>query len=162
LPAKSLNLTNRTQLPPHMKHPKIPMFLTLAGGDAISPRNDEPTPTILGNLRVNPFTTAVMTQAWGNVTGQNLPALLPATHYYVKFLPATLEQFKKLDETSLVLFDYPLEYEVVQMGDYYADPAVPEGGIPPLYAVVKTDDYPPIFRTKSKRNCCWHQATAIW
>jgi len=81
-----------------------------------------------------------MTNAWNNLTGQNLPALLPATHYYVKFLPATLDQFKKLNETELVLFDYPLEYDIIQMGDYYDDPAVPEGGIPPLYTVVKTDE----------------------
>lgn len=115
------------------------MFLTL-GGDAISPRSEEPTPTILGNPRVNPFTTTVMTNAWNNLTGQNLPAVLPATHYYVKFLPTTLDQFKKLNETELALFDYPLEYEIIQMGDYYDDPAVPKGGIPPLYTVVKTDE----------------------
>jgi len=122
-----------------MKQSKIPMYLTL-GGDAISLRSDEPTPTILGNPRVNPFTTTVMTEAWNNLTGQNLPALLPATHYCVKFLPATLDQFKKLNEIELALFDYPLEYEIIQMGDYYDDPAVPEGGIPPLYTVVKTDE----------------------
>lgn len=81
-----------------------------------------------------------MTEAWNNLTGQNLPALLPATHYYIKFLPTTLDQFQKLNQTELALFDYPLEYEVIQMGDYYDDPAVPEGGIPPLYTVVKTDE----------------------
>ncbi|MFM9949840.1 MAG: hypothetical protein ACKV1O_18030 [Saprospiraceae bacterium] len=116
-----------------------PNVFNVGGEGAISPRSDEPTPTILGNPRVNPFTTTVMTEAWNNLTGQNLPALLPATHYYVKFLPATLDQFKKLNETELALFDYPLEYEIIQMGDYYDDPAVPEGGIPPLYTVVEAD-----------------------
>lgn len=124
---KAQELTNRTQLPPHTKQPKIPIFLTLGGGDAISPRSDEPTPTILGNPRVNPYTVQKMTEAWNNLNGTNLPTL-PATHRYVKFMPATLEQFKKLNETELVLFDYPLEYEIIQMGDYYDDPAVPEGG----------------------------------
>jgi hypothetical protein len=117
---------------------KNPNVFNVGGGDAISPRSDEPTPTILGNPRVNPYTVQKMTEAWNNLNGTNLPTL-PATHRYVKFMPATLEQFKKLNETELVLFDYPLEYEIIQMGDYYDDPAVPEGGIPPLYTVVEAN-----------------------
>lgn len=117
---------------------KNPNVFNVGGEDAISPRSDEPTPIILGNPRVNPYTVQKMTEAWNNLNGTNLPTL-PPTHRYVKFMPATLEQFEKLNQTELALFDYPLEYEIIQMGDYYDDPAVPEGGIPPLYTVIEAD-----------------------
>lgn len=66
------------------------------------------------------------------------------TDLYVRFLPADSSQFVKLmTDTTLILFDYPLDYEKVQTGDYYKDPTV-QGKFTWLYTSVPTGYQPPL------------------
>lgn len=61
---------------------------------------------------------------------------MSTTHLYVKFAPTSLDHMVLLEEAEdLFLYDFPLEYKVVNMGDYYQEPE--EGVYPALYAVVK-------------------------
>lgn len=64
---------------------------------------------------------------------------ISVTDYYVRFLPQDSIQFAKLrKDTSLTLFDFPLDYEIIQTGDYYHDPAI-NGPYTWLYTRVPKD-----------------------
>jgi len=100
---------------------------------------DTPKPTVLGAKKPNPFARAIMTQAYNNIYEPDV-AQVPHTHLYVRFLPATPEEYKALDDTEgLILFDFPLDHEIVEQGTYYHDPAIPEENITWQYAVVPPD-----------------------
>jgi hypothetical protein len=48
------------------------------------------------------------------------------SHLYVKFKPKTEEELDKLKKDStLDLYSYPLDYEILQGGSYYHDPSLP-------------------------------------
>ena len=81
-----------------------------------SPSDTFLTPTILGAARVNPYTTTVMTQAWNELHPDQPIAQFPASKLYVKFTPANIDDVIALGELDEMLYDYPLEYEVIQMG----------------------------------------------
>lgn len=65
------------------------------------------------------------------------------TDVYVRFLPVSEQQYDRLVEAGLHLFDHPLDYAIVKDGDYYHDPSLPEDKITWQYAVVSPDfEYP--------------------
>jgi hypothetical protein len=100
-------------------------------------------PTILGNQRTNPYTIANMHQAYTNL---GLPGYsVNVTNLYVRFLPNSAEQLgildSLLDSQDLEMFDAPVDYDVLQEGDYYQDPSIPDSSVTWQYAVV-----PPSFQ----------------
>ncbi|WP_282774815.1 hypothetical protein [Phaeodactylibacter xiamenensis] len=98
-------------------------------------------PTILGAQRNNPYTVSNMTQAWNNLFGQHKTyAALPATHQYVKFDPQSLEEYKALAESGITYVDFPLGYEVVQLGDYYPQEGLGPEVIPDFYGVLEAGE----------------------
>lgn len=63
---------------------------------------------------------------------------ITATHLYVKFIPKNEEELDILMvDSTLVLYDYPLDYEIAVNGDYYRDPTIPEDQPTPQYCAVK-------------------------
>lgn len=49
-----------------------------------------------------------------------------ATHYYIKFKPKNHEELEILkDDSTLILYTYPLDYEISE-GGYYQDPTIPD------------------------------------
>jgi hypothetical protein len=95
-------------------------------------------PTILGEQKENPFSVENMRIALDSLiayakdtesTGVNLKSaseieILP-TDLYVRFLPTDSTQYNTLfADTTLTLFDIPLDYEITQLGDYYYDPTL--------------------------------------
>ena len=101
--------------------------------------NDTTTYTVLGQQRNNPYTLAKMTEAWNNIYSVNQITQLDATDVYIKFTPADFEEVKALQESDLILFDYPLDYEVIKMGDRYIPPGMTEMDMPVFYSVVKPE-----------------------
>jgi hypothetical protein len=128
------------------------LFLTLIGmmiyscqndDDFLEPQSKESFETeidltfgekiILGKQLENPFSVENMRKAWINInnSSQNLSRssteVAPATtHYYVKFIPKNSEELGIIEkDSSLIAYDYPLDYEILEMGDYYHDPEVP-------------------------------------
>ncbi len=93
----------------------------------------ELTRTTLGARRNNPFTVVHMQEAQQSLYTTAVHEII-ATDLYVKFLPANWEELKRLYRTEEFFYDFPLEYEVVEMGDYYQELAVDE--LPTLYAIV--------------------------
>lgn len=61
---------------------------------------------------------------------------LSATNVYVRFLPADDSQYELLQRLGFTLVDHPLDYRILQDGDYYHDPDLPEEDITWQYAVV--------------------------
>lgn len=92
--------------------------------------------TILGDLRNNPFTVEKMAQAHRNLYGSSLTEM-EATHLYIKFMPSSWEDMATLSSSDVFLLDFPLEYEIVEMGDYYQE--IGDGSFPVLYTVVSLD-----------------------
>ncbi len=99
-------------------------------------------PTILGYHLVNhPYSLTVMQQAYASLFGNANGVAL--THKYVRFKPSSIPQLSVLEDLDIDLSDYPLDYDVVQDGDYYNDGITPAEEIPWLYAVVDINFIPP-------------------
>lgn len=97
--------------------------------------NNGDIPIILGQQLVNPYSVTLMQQAINILYSGNYP--ISATHLYVKFLPSDLEQFLLLEETEdLELQDFPMDYEILQDGDYYQDPSFGTEDLGWIYTVV--------------------------
>lgn len=88
---------------------------------------------ILGKKLKNPYSVENMRIALNNLkksgkysSKNNSSEKITTTHYYVKFKPQNTDELKLLEaDSTLILYDYPLDYEILQMGDYYHDPEVP-------------------------------------
>ena len=91
--------------------------------------------TVLGNVRNNPYTVQNFTAAYNELYEPDIQSL-PVTHHYIKFLPANQEEMIVLAKSDLNLYEYPLDREVIEMGDYYKEPGSPKDQISPFYAVV--------------------------
>ena len=89
----------------------------------------------LGNKLPNPYNTDTMKHAALKVNGSNNEVV--TNNLYVRFLPENVSEIKQLEEIEgLELFDYPLDYEINQEGDYYQDPNIDEENITWQYTVV--------------------------
>lgn len=99
-------------------------------------------PTILGYHLINhPYSLANMQQAYINLYGSASGVSL--TNKYVRFKPSNPQQLSVLDSLDIEFSDHPLDYDVVQTGDYYDDGVTPAEEIPWLYAVVDINFTPP-------------------
>lgn len=95
---------------------------------------------VLGKHYPNPYSVRNMLAAYSELknSGENIGNInIRTTDLYVRFLPKDTAQYNALSEdTSMVLFDYPLDYEIVQEGEYYHDPSIPEDSYTWLYTTV--------------------------
>jgi hypothetical protein len=101
---------------------------------------------ILGEQLEDPYSVENMTKALEAVypTKAGIRVPVPATHYYMRFLPRNRKEYDVL-EREYTLLDHPLDYEIVRDGDWYHDPEVPDGQITWQYAVVPVDAFTPHF-----------------
>lgn len=101
---------------------------------------------VLGDRLENPYTTANITKALYSLYPTKADRVdVKTTNLYVRFLPATEEEFDSLIRLGLVLTDHPLDYDIAVDGDWYHDPSVPEDHLTWQYAVVPPDfEFPPI------------------
>ena len=106
---------------------------------------------ILGKRLNNPYSVSSMQSAF-NYYNQNVgdspfvEKVVKATHNYIKILPTTEEHLialddldKSDDETSPILHDYPLNYEIIEEGDYYIYPKDENDLYYPVYTVIPVD-----------------------
>ncbi|GAB2653341.1 hypothetical protein GCM10027036_03290 [Flavihumibacter cheonanensis] len=92
-------------------------------------------PTILGSKLLGaPYSLVKMKQAYVNLTGSSIGVV--ENQKYIRFKPTNNNQLAQLEDMDIDLFDYPLDYELIQEGDYYDDGVTPIEQIPWLYAVV--------------------------
>jgi hypothetical protein len=58
-------------------------------------------------------------------TSDNLE--ITTTHLYIRFKPVNEEELNLIErDTTLILFDHPMDYEISEEGDFYQDPEIPE------------------------------------
>ena len=95
---------------------------------------------VLGEKLDNPYSVTNITKALESLYPTKADRVdVTATDIYVRFLPADDDELAYLDSLGLDLVDYPLDYEIVQDGDYYHDPDIDEDAITWQYAVVSQD-----------------------
>jgi len=95
---------------------------------------------VLGKKLEDPYALKNMKKAYSNLksTKSGTPDVdIQPTHLYLRFLPKNEQEWSILkSDTSFVLYDYPLNYEIVNMGTYYHDPSLPDSAITYQYCVV--------------------------
>jgi hypothetical protein len=103
---------------------------------------------VLGEQLEDPYNIANMQQAFFNLQSQlGKGAPLPVSQIepnmvYLRFLPNDEDEWDELRmDTTLLFFDFPLDYEIETYGRYYHDPTLPEDAITWQYTVVPID-YP--------------------
>ncbi len=99
---------------------------------------------ILGAQLENPYSVENMQVAYNNLLkgGKQIPSALNVytSHYYVRFLPADENELDiLLQDTTLVLYDYPLDYEIASSGIYYHDPSISRDDITWQYCTVEAN-----------------------
>lgn len=97
---------------------------------------------VLGKKMPNPYALANMQMAYDSLmkTVSPTPVKLSPTELYVRFLPKDSTDLRILwEDDALVLFDYPLDYEIATEGSYYHDPDIPEDMPTWLYTAVPVD-----------------------
>lgn len=79
---------------------------------------------VLGNIVDDPYKLKNMQAAYDNINDGTAPiTTIKANYRYVRILPTNKEQLQAIEsDTTLVLFDYPLHYEILVYGTYYHDP----------------------------------------
>jgi hypothetical protein len=98
---------------------------------------------VLGGRLNNPFAIENMQLATTSLKNSDpsmfsqLPEKLTATHYYVRFLPKNETELEVLlNDTTLSLSDYPLDYEIRSEGTFYHDPSLASSDFTYLYSAV--------------------------
>lgn len=97
---------------------------------------------ILGAKLPNPYTVNIMRVAANSLVDSGMLseeyANIQPTHYYIRLLPLdSVDMEIMYSHPDLILWDYPLDYEVLTSeGSYYRDPDLPEGQPNSQYTVV--------------------------
>ena len=106
----------------------------------------------LGKKLENPYSVENMQKAWSNLKTSNTSGRISGneieiitSHRYIKFIPkneADLAIIKR--DSSLVLYEYPLDYEIVEQGGFYRDPGVPSNQPTYRYCAITIDKKLPV------------------
>ncbi len=126
-----------------------------------SKTNNENGVIKLGEKLTNPFSVENMKKAYENLKSKNkvlgintnadTDFEIETNAYYVRFLADTEPESDYLetieDSLDVALYDVPLDYEIVQNGDYYHDPTIAEDMPTWQYTAVSTS-----FNLQSLRN----------
>jgi hypothetical protein len=98
-------------------------------------------PTVLGSPYLNPYSISNISQAYFNMFGVT-PRTINPTHKYVRINCTDINLLDNLESQDVELYDYPLNYNIVQEGEYYPQAytsVTNEYKIPILYAVIEKD-----------------------
>jgi hypothetical protein len=93
---------------------------------------------VLGRKLNNPYSVKSMQIAYNQLKNTEDEDNLEATHLYIRYLPQNEKEHNELlTDNNLELFDYPLDYEILEGGISYHDPSIPAGDITWQYCVVE-------------------------
>lgn len=96
---------------------------------------------VLGERLNNPYSIQNMQAAYNQVMATRGDAIdevaLQPNLLYVRFLPQDSADVAFLQESGLELFDYPLDYDIVVMGNSYHDPSLPDTALTWQYSCVR-------------------------
>ncbi len=95
---------------------------------------------VLGNHLEDPYSVKNITRALESLYPTKAGSVeVTTTDLYVRFLPDGQHEYDVLEAMGLEMLDHPMDYEILREGDWYHDPAIPEGDITWQYAVVPPD-----------------------
>lgn len=124
----------------------ISLLLFISCNDDIEneiPNNSEieKSNSILGKKLENPYSVTNMKIALENLKKKNKnlnKGEITTSHLYIKFKPKNEEDISLLKiDSTLNLFDYPMDYMAIEGQDNYRDPEVPQNQPTYQYAAVK-------------------------
>jgi len=96
---------------------------------------------VLGKKLDNPYSVANMQQAYNNLLQDSTLTQslnIRTTHLYIRYLPKTNDEEELLlSDSTLELFDYPLDYEISSGGTFFQDPQIAIGNVTWQYCVVE-------------------------
>ncbi len=120
------------------------------------PLNDEPLSpvfennngmTVLGQKLENPYSVENMEKAYLNLksSGYETPGVqIETTHLYLRFLPQNYDELSLLkSDSTIILYEIPMDYEITEPGVYYHDPSLPDTAITWQYCAVEVDKHLP-------------------
>ncbi|MFT4062805.1 MAG: hypothetical protein QM642_10675 [Edaphocola sp.] len=100
-------------------------------------------PTVLGQQLNNPYLLPVMDSAERLLAARGIypqahECDVRVTHLYVKFTPQNEQELNLLEsDTTLNLYDCPMDYEKLVVGTWYREPGLADSSVPtPQYAAV--------------------------
>lgn len=97
---------------------------------------------ILGEQLEDPYSIINMKKAYASLrTRGDVPEIdITPTHKYLRFLPKNEIEWGLLkSDTTIHLYDYPLNFEVKNIGTYYHDASLPDSSITWQYCVLPID-----------------------
>lgn len=99
---------------------------------------------VLGEPKQNPYTVANMQQAFATIARQGFSSeintTISTTHFYVKFKPQNIDQYELLKRDSTISTqDFPIESTIIQNGNKYHDPSLPNDVPTYQYTAVPKD-----------------------
>jgi hypothetical protein len=105
---------------------------------------------IPGRELEDPYAIHNIIKAYSNLqlSGTETPSVdLKANHVYLRFLPETAEEWEILKkDTTLILYDFPLNFEMTRSGDFYSDSSLPDSSFIWQYCVIPADKELPDIR----------------
>jgi len=99
-----------------------------------SDRNEEVS-TVIGAKHVIPYKVDIIKQAYNNLYEPDISSLSP-NYLYVRFLPQSTEDVKKLLDSGFEFWDFPLDNDIISIGEKYHDPTVTGSDYTWQYAVI--------------------------
>ena len=102
---------------------------------------------ILGEQLEDPYSIINMKKAYASLRKSgDVPEIdITPTHKYLRFLPKNEIEWGLLkSDTTIHLYDYPLNFEVKNIGTYYHDASLPDSTITWQYCVLPIDYVLPI------------------
>jgi len=92
--------------------------------------------TVIGPKHTIPYKVDIIKQAYNNLYEPDISSLSP-NYVYVRFLPQSPQDVKKLLDTGFELWDFPMDNEIISFGERYHDPAVTDSTFTWQYAVIE-------------------------
>jgi hypothetical protein len=125
-------------------------LITSCKKEEILPVNKNPNSTaqqndgmiILGEQLNDPYSIENMKKAYSNLrTRGDAPDInITPTHTYLRLLPKDETEWGILkSDTAIQIYDYPLNFEIQNIGTYYHDPSLPDSSITWQYCVLPID-----------------------
>lgn len=109
---------------------------------------------VLGEILPNPYSLANMAASLQSLGETKASPNLTANCIYVRFLPATPEEYESLSDLGLDLLDHPLDRRILKDGDWWHDPSLPEDCITWQYTTVPPDfEFPESIRHEVLDEC---------
>jgi len=116
------------------------------------PLSDDEDMIVLGEELEDPYKLTNMQKAYESLktTESDVPKIdIKPTHYYLRFLPKDNDEWDLLrSDTTLPFYDFPLHYEIVNLGTYYHDPSLPDTVITYQYCVLPVEKDIPIIQNE--------------